>query len=922
MSVSTSSLTVAEGSNATYEVVLDSKPTANVTVTPSVKTGGSADVTVSGALTFTPSNWSTAQTVTVSAATDLDAVADSATIGHAVSGADYGSVQADDVSVSVTEAQAPSTKVELSLDPSAVAEDASATTVTVTAGLDGGSRGEATRVTVKVGTGGTATSGTDYGAVSDFSITIAANTVEKTGTFTFTPTDDDVDEGDETVSVTGATTVQGLTVAGAELTIEEDDARGVSVSTSSLTVAEGSNATYEVVLDSKPTANVTVTPSVKTGGSADVTVSGALTFTPSNWSTAQTVTVSAATDLDAVADSATIGHAVSGADYGSVQADDVSVSVTEAQAPSTKVELSLDPSAVAEDASATTVTVTAGLDGGSRGEATRVTVKVGTGGTATSGTDYGAVSDFSITIAANTVEKTGTFTFTPTDDDVDEGDETVSVTGATTVQGLTVAGAELTIEEDDARGVSVSTSSLTVAEGSNATYEVVLDSKPTANVTVTPSVKTGGSADVTVSGALTFTPSNWSTAQTVTVSAATDLDAVADSATIGHAVSGADYGSVQADDVSVSVTEAQAPSTKVELSLDPSAVAEDASATTVTVTAGLDGGSRGEATRVTVKVGTGGTATSGTDYGAVSDFSITIAANTVEKTGTFTFTPTDDDVDEGDETVSVTGATTVQGLTVASAELTIEEDDARGVSVSTSSLTVAEGSNATYEVVLDSKPTANVTVTPSVKTGGSADVTVSGALTFTPSNWSTAQTVTVSAATDLDAVADSATIGHAVSGADYGSVQADDVSVSVTEAQAPSTKVELSLDPSAVAEDASATTVTVTAGLDGGSRGEATRVTVKVGTGGTATSGTDYGAVSDFSITIAANTVEKTGTFTFTPTDDDVDEGDETVSVTGATTVQGADGGQRRADDRRGRRARRERLDVEPDRGRGLERHL
>ena len=137
-----------------------------------------------------------------------------------------------------------------------------------------------------------------------------------------------------------------------------------------------------------------------------------------------------------------------------------------------------------------------------------------------------------------------------------------------------------------------------------------------------------------------------------------------------------------------------------------------------------------------------------------------------------------------------------------------------------------------------------------------------------------------------------------------------------------STKVELSLDPSAVAEDASATTVTVTAGLDGGSRGEATRVTVKVGTGGTATSGTDYGAVSDFSITIAANTVEKTGTFTFTPTDDDVDEGDETVSVTGATTVQGLTVAGAELDDRRGRRARRERLDVEPDRGRGLERHL
>ena len=93
---------MVEGSSATYTVVLDSQPTGNVTVTPAVS--GSADVTVSpSALTFTPSDWATAQTVTVSAAHDADAHDDTASVSHAVSGADYASVTAHGVSVTVTD---------------------------------------------------------------------------------------------------------------------------------------------------------------------------------------------------------------------------------------------------------------------------------------------------------------------------------------------------------------------------------------------------------------------------------------------------------------------------------------------------------------------------------------------------------------------------------------------------------------------------------------------------------------------------------------------------------------------------------------------------------------------------------------------------------------------------------------------------
>ena len=102
--------------------------------------------------------------------------------------------------------------------------------------------------------------------------------------------------------------------------------RGVTVSATVLTVNEGTMGTYTVVLDSQPTANVTVTPSRT--GSSDVTFSPpTLTFTASTWDTVQQVTVTAAQDSDAVDDSATISHAVTGGDYVGVTVESVVVTV-------------------------------------------------------------------------------------------------------------------------------------------------------------------------------------------------------------------------------------------------------------------------------------------------------------------------------------------------------------------------------------------------------------------------------------------------------------------------------------------------------------------------------------------------------------------------------------------------------------------
>ena len=554
---------------------------------------------------------------------------------------------------------------------------------TVTASLDHASS-VPTTVTVNVAPDSPATS-SDYSLSANRVLTIAADATGSTGTVRIAGVANDVDAPDKTVQVKGAAvnSLGAADPADVELTLEDDDTRGVRVSATSLDIDEGEDATYTVVLASQPTGPVTVTPS-RNSGDADVTVSGALTFTPLTWNAPQTVTVSAAQDSDALDDEAAIGHTVGGADYAGETAGSVDVTVADDETPSsgvTAVELTVSPESVEENAGATPVTVTGTLSGPARTEDTEVTVSVGAAGdTATEGTDYATVSDRALTILAGRTSGTATFTLTPTDDDVAEADETLTVAGTTGTSGIGVTGTAVTIADDDGRGVRVSSEALTVPEGGSATYTVRLAARPIADVTVT----VGGTVDTDLTVEpllLTFTADDWDAARTVSVFAGEDADADNDTATLTHTVSGADYGAhgVTAADVTVTVSDDETASTRVALAVSGETVDEAAGATEVTVTATLDSAPRSSATAITVSVGAvGDMATEGTDYATVNDQTLTILAGQASGTATFMLTPTDDDFDEPDETLTVAGSTAVPGLSVTGTTITIVDDDAPG----------------------------------------------------------------------------------------------------------------------------------------------------------------------------------------------------------------------------------------------------
>ncbi len=242
--------------------------------------------------------------------------------------------------VTVTREQALTLTVDAA--NGAVAEDAG--TVTVTATLDIAAGPGGLRVTLSAGSGTAATAPADYTLPGAF--TIAQGRTSATAEVTIV--DDDIDEDDERLVLTAA--AGGLAVNGVTLTIADDDTAGVTVSDASLEVAEGATATYTVVLESKPAANVTVTPRSSEAGQA--TVSSPLTFTPANWDRAQPVTVTGVAE-----GAATVTHAVSSADakYPSGLAiDTVAVTVVSSRT------YALTPSVTAAEGTDAVLTVTLG----------------------------------------------------------------------------------------------------------------------------------------------------------------------------------------------------------------------------------------------------------------------------------------------------------------------------------------------------------------------------------------------------------------------------------------------------------------------------------------------------------------------------------------------------------------------------------
>ena len=222
--------------------------------------------------------------------------------------------------------------VTLALGQTSVSE--SGGTVTVTATLDAPAPADGNGVSLGLYAGGssTATRNSDY-TMPD---TIAIAAGQRSGTASIVITNDAVDESDETVTVgVFADTGYATLAADTTLTITDDDTAGVSITAANpFSVSEGATATYTVVLDSQPTADVTVAASSGDTGAASVSPASRV-FTATNWNTAQTFTVSGVADTDTNDETVGISHSVTSTDtqYANTLVSTVSVSVSDTTTP-------------------------------------------------------------------------------------------------------------------------------------------------------------------------------------------------------------------------------------------------------------------------------------------------------------------------------------------------------------------------------------------------------------------------------------------------------------------------------------------------------------------------------------------------------------------------------------------------------------
>nr|MBF2754593.1 hypothetical protein [Gammaproteobacteria bacterium AqS3] len=698
--------------STTLRVRLKIKPGASRTVNMS---SSNPDVTVSPAsLTFTPSNWSDWKTVTLTAAQDADSDDETAVI--AVSGNQIG-IESRSVKVLDDDGDAE-------LHPSSFPSHL----------FEGSSNTFSVGLRVKPGANRTvsmSSSNSDV-TVSPASLTFTPSNWNKNQTVTLTAAQD-ADSDDEFALIAFSGEQIGGDSRSRSIRIFDDDAdAGVNLSSFPFSLGEGGSDTFSVRLTRKPGANRTVNVS---SGNPDVTVSpSSLSFTASNWSQSQTVTLRVAQDADSDDELAVIvfsGNQIRG-ESRSVRVNDDEADVEPA--------VSGFPSYLSEGSSGTfSVRL-------SRKPSANRTVNM-----SSSNPDV-TLSPASLNFTASNWNKHQTVTLTAAQDADNDHDFGVIAFSGNQIRSQSRS---VKVHDDEADiGLNISHfPSDSLVEGRSNNFYVGLKTNPgAAGRTVSIS---SSNPDVTVSPAsLIFTPSNWNERQSVGLRTVQDADSDDDLGVIAFTGS-----QIRGASKSIKIYESA-----VGLNISQNSLALD----------------EGESKTFTVKLASKPGNARKVMLTVSGDADVTVSPASLDFTTTNWNTAQNvtvraaDDSDKTKDTVRINlfGG----GITAGSVSVTVADDDDVAVGLRLSqldTLTEGGGGSKTLTVKLAAQPGSARKVTLAVT--GDADVTVSRvSLNFTTSNWDTAQAVTVSAADDADKTDDTATINLTGDG-----ITASSVSVSV-----------------------------------------------------------------------------------------------------------------------------------------------
>jgi len=746
---SASEVHLDEGGEAEYSMRLATAPTGEVTV--NIAGHSSSDVSITPAsLTFNTSTWEMPQTVTVTADHDTDTDDDKVTLVHSASGGGYNNVTAD-VDVVVTDDE--EVKVIVSTGTLPVGEESSNTYTVVL-----GSQPSST-VTVTI-TGHSGSNLTPTPATLTFNPT-GSNLWSTPQTVTVSASND-VNTNDETTTLTNTASGGGYNGKTGVVVVNEkdNDAPGLVFEVPSVTVTEGSTASYEVRLASEPSGTVTVNVSIAQAYVAAQVTPTTLTFMPANWDQTQTVTVSGVEDNNVRNEERLIHHQSSTTNY-TFTSNFMKVSVKDNDTAG--LVLSPDPLTIAEGGTASfTVRLTSQPSGSAR---------VFLGGLA--GTDV-TFDKPNLLFTETTWNQPQTVVLSA-GEDADTMNDTATLTlavfGSNPYRNLS-ATLDVTVTDNDSGALMpalvLSEPALTLPEGGHGSYTLKLATQPTGTVTVNI---TGASSKLTLDeSSLTFSTTNWNKPQPVTVTAGQDADATDDTVTLMHTASGANYGSVATANLAVSVKD------------------EDAALIVSTPTLGVAEGDTGT---FTVQLAGQPSGPVTVDIEGFADTVVTVDRTTLSfspitwnQPQTVTVTAGEDD-DTLQTLVYLDLQAAGGGYDRIRSRLTVfmPDNDAVALVKSTSRIRVMEGGNGSYTMRLSKAPSSTVTVT--ISGYSETDVTVNPTtLTFNPTGsnlWSTPRTVTVNASEDDDGVRDSVRLSHSPANGGYDSARIEEIDIAVTD---------------------------------------------------------------------------------------------------------------------------------------------
>jgi hypothetical protein len=556
---------------------------------------------------------------------------------------------------------------------------------------------------------------------------------------------DSVDDGDQNSTITLSVDIgntldpayDALDNKTVTVTTSDGDSAGFTLSKTTAAVTEaGSTDSFTVVLTSKPTGDVVFSLSDNDSDDSEVNITSPsqLTFTSSNWNTAQTVTVQG---LDDSMDDGDISTLITLAINQSNTADSIydalnnqTVTVTTSDNDTAGISISCC-STDSVDGSSKTNAVSLAETGGS----TSFTVVLQTQPSSSvilditpmQTTEFSTASD-NLTFTTGNWNTPQTVTINAVADDLDDGDkeDTVQVTPSssnsdTNYAGLNYQPVWFKNIDDDTSGFTITESGGSTSVNENLTedtFTVKLTAKPTNDVVF--NVTSNDTSEATVSPAsLTFTALNWDTAQTVTLKGVQDvIDDDNQTSTIIVSINQSstlddNYDSVVSQNVNfTTIDDESAP--LVTLAASSDSIAENGSGS-VTLTATMTVASSSD---TTITLSLSGTATQGTDY-SLANGSIVISAG--QTTGTDTITIVNDSKAEGSQTIlvdiSVSGSTAGESGTQ-QVTVTITDDDSAAVTIE--DVDVNEGSNAGLTLTLNNEVEGGFTIDVTAESNGSA----------------------------------------------------------------------------------------------------------------------------------------------------------------------------------------------------------